>query len=296
MSHVAKTIRHKGLTAFQIKVIALFCMTLDHLAAFGFEISVFARYSSYLRTVGRIAAPLFLFVLVQSIRHTKSKTKFLLRLYLAGMCVGLFDTAICFFTGEMFGYRTPGNIIFTFCYAALYVVLIERLISAYRCKDGRRFCANVILFLLSLLPTIFFETILGVVPNGPTMAYRFLFQGLRTSFIPSFYDVEYGIGFIILGVLLYFAKTTKKQCCTFAVYCLICFFVNIAVSLLPSVSYVSFFGSISPFYDFFQCRMVLALPFMMLYNGARGRESKWFFYWYYPLHRQLIAIISVLVT
>lgn len=54
----------KILTAFQIKVIALVCMTLDHLAAFGFELSIFERYSSILRTVGRVAAPLFLFVLV----------------------------------------------------------------------------------------------------------------------------------------------------------------------------------------------------------------------------------------
>ena len=262
MSQVTKTIPSsgvKGLTSFQIKVIALVCMTLDHLAGFGFEISLFARYSSFLRTVGRIAAPLFLFVLAQSIQHTKSKTKFLLRLYVAGVCVGLFDTAICFFTGELFGYRTPGNIIFTFFYAVLYVVLIERLILAYKCKNIRLFCADIFVFMLSLLPTIFFETTLNALPDGPTMAHRLLFNGLRTSFIPSFYDVEYGIGFIILGVLLYFANTTKKQCYTFLGFCLICFLGAIARMWLPSISYVSFFGFISTFCDFFQCRMETAI-------------------------------------
>ncbi len=104
----------QGLTAFQIKIVALVFMTLDHLASFGFEITVVAKYSLILWTVGRVAAPLFLFILIQSIQHTKSKTRFLLRLYVAGVCIGLLDTAVNFFAGEILGYRTPENIIFTF--------------------------------------------------------------------------------------------------------------------------------------------------------------------------------------
>ena len=74
--------RIKGLTAFQIKVIALVIMTLDHIGAFAFEIPIVAQYEGYLRRIGRLAAPLFLFLLVQSIRHTRNKPKFILRLYL----------------------------------------------------------------------------------------------------------------------------------------------------------------------------------------------------------------------
>ena len=77
----------KGLTAAQIKWIALILMTVDHLGAFGFEIPAIGRYYTRLRAVGRLAMPLFLFLLVQSIRHTRSKPRFLLRLYVAGMTV-----------------------------------------------------------------------------------------------------------------------------------------------------------------------------------------------------------------
>lgn len=35
--------------------------------------------------------------------------------------------------------------------------------------------------------------------------------------------------------------------------------------------------------------MILALPFMLLYNGRRGGEHKYFFYLYYPLHQFVIA-------
>ena len=53
----------KGLTSSQIKWIALAAMTLDHLAAYGGNIPIFGAYYLPLRTVGRMAAPLFLFVL-----------------------------------------------------------------------------------------------------------------------------------------------------------------------------------------------------------------------------------------
>lgn len=36
--------------------------------------------------------------------------------------------------------------------------------------------------------------------------------------------------------------------------------------------------------------MILALPFMLLYNGRRGGEHKYFFYLYYPLHQFVIAV------
>ena len=80
----------KGLSTSAIKWIALFFMTLDHIAAFGFEIPIVGRFYNPLRMVGRIAAPLFLFALVQGLRHTSSRSKFLLRLYLAGVGAGLF--------------------------------------------------------------------------------------------------------------------------------------------------------------------------------------------------------------
>ena len=44
MSHAIGTGGGRGLTAFQLKVIALVCMTLDHIAAFGFEIPGVARF------------------------------------------------------------------------------------------------------------------------------------------------------------------------------------------------------------------------------------------------------------
>ena len=283
----------RGLTAFQLKVIALVCMTLDHLAAFGTELPGVAWFAGPLRTAGRVAAPLFLFLLVQSVRHTRSRPRLVLRLYLAGMCVGLFDTGMNFFFGERLGYWTPGNILFTFFYTALYIALLEGMRSAGRGRDFRALWGAAGLLALSLLPSLFYDSLYGAVPLGSTTAERFLFQGLRSSLLPSFYDAEYGIGLILLGIVLYFVKTKGRQCLAFLLFCLFCTAGAFAGRWSPAIYYISFYGFSSTFFDLFQCRMILALPFMLLYNGARGRPCKWFFYWYYPLHRQLIRLAAL---
>ena len=285
--------RGSGLTAFQLKVIALICMTLDHLAAFGFEIPGVARFEDPLRTIGRIAAPLFLFLLVQSVRHTRSKPKLVLRLYLAGMCVGLFDTGINFLFGEFLGYWTPGNILFTFFYTALYIVLIEQMVSAKKRRDFPALFPAAGVLILSLLPTLFFDPLYDAIPMGNTTAERFLFQGLRASFLPSFYEVDYGIGLILLGVVLYFVQTKQRQCWVFLLFCLFCTAGALAGRGNPELYHISLCKFVPVFFDLFQCRMILALPFLLLYNGERGRPCKWFFYWYYPLHRQLIHLIAL---
>lgn len=287
----------KGLTAFQLKVIALVFMTLDHIAAFAFEIPIVDRYSGYLRMIGRLAAPLFLFLLVQSICHTKSKPKFLLRLYLAGMGVELFVTTMNVCLGEVFTYFTPGNIIFTFFYTALYVVLIEKLTSAWKIRDMRTLAVSICLIAVSFVPTILslhdvlYHTIM---PSNASTRVSFLVMGLYNSIFPSFNSIDYGIGFVLLGVFMYFAKSKNKQCLVFGAFCAICF---IGAFVAPNELYgIQSFGFVQTFFNRFQCRMIFALPIMYLYNGKPGRKCKWFFYGYYPLHRELIYIIAHLIT
>ena len=38
-----------------------------------------------------------------------------------------------------------------------------------------------------------------------------------------------------------------------------------------------------------------ALPLLSLYNGQRGSGSRWFFYWFYPLHMAVLYGLSILI-
>lgn len=283
----------KGLSAFQLKVIALVIMTVDHIGAFAFEIPLVMRHQSYLRAVGRLAMPIFLFLLVQSIRHTRSKRRFILRLYLAGMGTELFVTAMNLLFGDRFRYFTPRNIIFTFFYTALYAVLIERLIESVREKQWRTLGLCVLGLALSLVPTVIYLPLLdGVYSLNGSDRMTFLLEGLLNSVVPSFYLMDYGIGAAILGVVMYFAGTKKRQCIVYAVFCALCIAGRIAGSFGVDFDRIPSFGFFETFFDYSQNRMIWALPFMLLYNGQRGRPCKWFFYWYYPVHRELIWLFT----
>lgn len=266
LQHLRRSFAFRGLTAFQLKVIALVFMTIDHIGAYGYAIPLVKQYYMPLRTIGRMAAPIFLFLLVQSARHTRDRRKFLLRLYLAGLCTGLFTTFTNLFLGDLFGVHKQTNVIFTFFYTVLYIELLER----FAAGDRR---TSFLCFLLSLTPC--------VLPDFELQ----LLQDLKASFLPALPQVDYGWPMVLLGVLLYFAGTARRQCLVFTVFCCLCY-----------LDFRLGWNGIPHFSGPLQWKMILALPLMLLYNGKRGRSGKYFFYFYYPLHRYLISVAAVLLT
>ena len=279
----------KGLSSNQIKWIALFFMTIDHLAAFGFEIPLFAAHSDLLRLLGRIAAPLFLYMITESARHTRSRSKLIKRLYLAGVFVGLFTTVTNLLLGEVIGIFSPGNIIFTFFYTVLYIHLIEGIIEACKEKNTKRIALFSFAVVGTCIPHFLYQVLFNSHFVQPAYEYIILYGDLVNSFIPSPLHIEYSPMFVIMGIALYFAKTRKFQCIVFALFCVLSF----------GGSVQSVFMDLWPFNDFFmgnQYCMVLALPIMMLYNGKRGKEQKLFFYAYYPLHRYAISIVQAFLS
>lgn len=283
----------KGLSTSAIKWIALFFMTMDHIAAFGFEIPIVGRFYNPLRMVGRIAAPLFLFALVQGLRHTSSRSKFLLRLYLAGVGAGLFVAVTDLLFGDIVGYITPANIIFTFFYVALYAWAIEGLANAVRERNWRGAALAALCCALPLLAQPLRLELWELSRATDSIAGSFLVHNLIDSFLPTLNSVDYGWGMILLGVMLYFAKTKRRQCGVFAAFCLVCVAGAVAGRFYYPIQDFSSFTM--TFFSSSQCRMILALPFMLLYNGQRGNGPKWFFYIYYPTHRYVVSVISAVV-
>ena len=287
-------IQFRGISAFGLKLIALVCMTLDHIAAIGFENPLVSRFDTPLRTVGRIAAPIFLFLLVESIRHTHNQKRFLLRLWLCGLCAELFSTGMNLIFGEKFHYFTPSNILFTFFYTVLFVLLAERLILACKARDLRRILLSVLLLAAAILPTLLNRVALSLFPGSAgSIRGVFLYQGVVSSLLPAVTDVDYGIPFILLGIILYFAGTKKRRCIVFGLFCLFCIVGNTLALLFPELYAVPYVGA---YFTNTQPYMFLALPFMLLYNGERGADCKWLFYLYYPLHREVLFLLFALMN
>lgn len=276
--------KFRGFSSYQIKLIAVVFMTIDHLASYGHEIPIFYTHYNLLRTIGRIAAPLFFFVLTESIAHTKSKPKFLLRLYLAAVGVGLFTTVTNFFLGDIIGRFAQSNILFDYFYTALYIILIEQIILAVKEKNLKRgllaasgIAATGLAHLLCvLLDNINFSVF------GSNFELVWLLQDIIASFLDSPLGVSYTILFILMGVLMYFAKNKYGKAAVLLLFSGICYF-GWNFEFLHNSVIGSVIGGNQPY-------MVLAVPFILLYNGQKGKGQKYFFYLYYPLHRYAISI------
>lgn len=277
-----------SLNSFQIKLLALIFMTIDHIGAYAHDIPVISSCYTLLRTIGRISAPLFLFAVVQGAIHTRSKWKYFLRLYLAGVCVSFFDMFVYKLAGKALQLPGWGNIFYTFAFVVLYILLAEKLIAAAKAHKWHTVLLTLLCFAATLLP-LTFQKLFTLLPEG------FLLRAAKAciyKFFPLLPSVQYGIPFVMLGIAMYFAKEKKQQCLTYLIFCILCFvYVYFLRQRLPEWC-MAIVGST---YNRAQCYMILALPLMLLYNGQKGRSGKWLFYGYYPLHRYVIAIANFLL-
>ncbi len=276
-----KRIYHKaGLTSNQVKLIAVFFMTLGNFAAYGGEIPAFSRFSTQLTILGKIAAPLFLYMLTESVHFTKSKGKFILRLYFSAVGVGLFTTITNLCTGRTVGIYRQDNILFTYLYVAVYIVLIEKIECGFVHKKRMDIAIGFLGILLTFLVHFFVVFVRPIVVSDLHSADWF------DSFFTSPFYIEYTPVFILMGVVIYFLKNKWVKMFAFSLFAVLArsFFLEEVFNSTP----------VSTFFNSPQRYMILALPFMLMYNGQRGKECKVFFYMYYPVHRYIIAVLAFL--
>ena len=254
-------------------------MTLDHIGAYQ-VISYNSGINDCLRIIGRIAAPLFLFIVVEGLRHTHSMQKYILRLYVAGIIIEIFNQLIARATG-VFDF---GNTLPTFFYVAYFVFCLEKI------KDNRSNIKEIIMAFCGIaVPFLLVPLYVKLSENGLSAIKTIL-----SIFVPSPFTVEYSIIFVLLGMLWYFIDNKYINCAVFAVISLICLvipassFFTIPLPRFLSPAYCNVFGM----FVSSQWLMCLSIPFMLLYNGERGRDMRWFFYIYYPVHAYLLFAIS----
>jgi len=145
------------MTAFVLKIIALTAMLADHLWV------VFPDFFPFwLRGVGRLAHPIFVYLLAEGFRHSKSKEKFLLRLLAFAVISEIpYDLAL----GNEINFFTSTNIFYTLFLGGMAICLYERL----RKRRGWQSMAVI----AGLLPMVILATILST--DYGSMGVLFIF-------------------------------------------------------------------------------------------------------------------------
>ena len=132
--------RDRGLSGSALKWIALLTMLIDHFAAIFYQGSALAGRPLlsvgeyfFLRSVGRLAFPIYAFLLAEGFCHTRSVKKYLLRLLLFGLVSEIpFDLAFQRYWFDM-SYQ---NVYFTLFLGLLAVWLWERLTRGDPARSG----------------------------------------------------------------------------------------------------------------------------------------------------------------
>lgn len=216
---------------FDLKILAIITMTIDHIGAI-----IYPNIDAF-RIIGRISFPIFCFLLVEGFKHTHNRFRYFIRLLLFAIITQpIYDYA--FNNHEL-------NILFTFSLSFLLLSSIEfikKIINKYN-KGIENYLYKTISYLLIYIIFLILSIILNVD-----------YQALGISLVLIIYLSPN----ILLSLLLY---------------------LIIAITL--DVNNIQLYS-------------LIAFIFIYFYNGKKGKNIKYFFYLYYPLHLLLLKGLSIL--
>lgn len=285
---------------FILKIVAIIAMTLDHLGLVlailypsmpGFEVV----YPTF-RTIGRIALPLFVFMIVEGAIHTKKFSKYVLRLGIMATVIAIAEIIMEYVPAiGMSGFaRDQGNIFIDLLVGAVAIYGLNR--KGFRWK-------------LLVLPCILVGT-LTFVCNALES-----YNSYYILWYPFFLRSQYHIISMLLVFGFYFARqiaslifqniyhvefheldnTASWRFLVNLFSCLV--IIAVALTMHAIATYAD------QHYIFwlkrYQTWMALSAIFLLFYNGKRGYNKKWFqyaTYLYYPLHIPLLYGIVYLIT
>lgn len=261
-----------GISGSTLKLIAIVTMFIDHLGATvlrtvmnlpavirsEFWSDFWQTAYSYSRNIGRIAFPIFCFLIVEGFIHTRNVWKYASRMFLFALISEIpFDIAL---KGNWY-HPMKQNVYFTLLIGLLVLIGIdatERICQKYihKLQESSGSYAPVksgFMHILSIAASVLV-----------------IWAGMRLA---AWIDTDYNFkGVFLIAVLYIVRRCTSSANPGSRSRLLTCFAGAMAVSWeLPAPM-----GFI-PVY---------------LYNGTRGLRMKYFFYWFYPVHLLILHVIA----
>ena len=287
------------ISSFFIKIFALLFMTMDHVGLYlrmqYYDSGSLMQLSEVFRCFGRLALPLFAFMIVEGVLHTKNIRKYFLRLGIMASFISIVFMVLEYSSAftEFSSLLRAGNI---------FIDLLLVAVMVYCLKHPKWYIK-----LITLLP-IAFSALSFVVKGVETE------QHIYIHWFPCFLTMQYDIFTILLGLAFYasylladlyivqiggYDKSIWEETGGYRLL------VNIIMVVLATVVhffYYSFYY-IWPDGVFWDCTQqlwaIISSAFILFYSGKRGYNAKWFqfgSYVYYPLHIAIIAIIFIITN
>lgn len=230
-------------TSGHLKIIACLTMFLSHLAqSYLLYILGYIRIADLSMLIGRVAMPIYCFMVAQGMVLTKDKKSYLKRLFIFALVSEIpYDLA---FRNTIFEYYNQ-NVIFTLFLGAL-------LIYIWQVIEDKSFKVYIKISLMLIIAILF-------------------------CFLAQMMFTDYSYKGIIAISLLYLSFSNKYLT---ALVLFLSFYFE---------AYVTGYSLYIPFIVY------LSIPLILLYNGKRGKYSKFGFYLFYPGHLMLIYFLKLVL-
>ena len=307
------------MTSTRLKILALIFMTIDHIGEFIPNMPIWFRW------IGRMSAPIFFFCAAEGIHHSSDKKQYLKRLWKMSFLMVLIEAVLPPLAEIYFGVVAvycSNNIFLSIFLGTLLVYLLEqsKADKAKRIKYISFYAGYQMLLLILGIVWEQFDTILAPLNSIPILcdAERIIFTALG-----AFGFMEGNVILTSAIVLFYICRNNKKKLgIWYSAYCALYFLVFVPQLPLKAIHFMSRCNVPNAFIEIvrtvgklfglqtifsagnfensllnvtYQWMMIFALPFLLMYNGERGKNLKKIFYIYYPAHLVVLCVLGALM-
>lgn len=243
-----------GLSSFILHILAMAFMLLDHIYWSGLV------DFTWFTCVGRLAFPIFAFMIAEGFHYTKSRKKYMLRLLIFAVITEIPFNLVA--GGSIF-YIGHQNVLWTFLLSVILLWLYEKI--RLEKSSVFRFFAYPIITLVVMVIAVLGMTDYNAIGVATVILFHFTRADENTS--------------------------PRKRIFFFIVQLLAVCYLNVIVTGTPDYS-VNLFGT----YFSIQSFAVFALPVIWFYNGKQGyynKYIKWSYYLFYPVHCLVLGILAL---
>lgn len=306
MKKISNFTDKKGLSSFVLKILAAIFMTIDHIGYMMMNYygqGTINNIGYVFRMFGRLALPIFIFVLLEGLSHTKNIKKYLLRLGIEAIVIYIAMTLIQVIGNGDFNFVYNGNIFITLFILAVFYYFIFYTKYKFLC------CLPILYIIASFCTKLIFVEGFYTINEVKSFIY---FNGLFMQ-----YDIIAPFLFMVtlLGYKIYdnklkktlandeeqikeYKESTQYQRSKNSIVCIIIAFLTLVCYV---ITYLPFYeNGLDQLIDgALQSFMFFSTIPIFFYNGRKGYSNKviqYSFYLYYPLHIALIYLIFVLIT
>lgn len=262
-----------GISSSSLHIIAMALMFCDHLCMTLFGNQIWLHY------IGRIAYPIFAFMLVEGFRHTGNLKKYLLRLLIFALISEIPFDLMC---GGTWLFPTQQNVMFTFIISMLLMLFMEQ----------PKKIKNTVLKYIVFVITALFAVLLGFIMGTITMVDYF---GGGIVMVLCFYLFQ---GDTILSFEVDFKKEWKRTLVVWGNRIAQAYLVwQICNEMIGGLcENITVFGR--TYEVVVEAFGIFALIPIWLYNGQKGINSKLFkysCYAFYPVHILMLVVLQYLI-